>query len=711
MYMNPFFNYLGVAMVFLLLSCTSNSKMRKLNYPVTKTVDVKDDYFGTYVSDPYRWLEDDNSSETKEWVVSQNHITDSLLACIPFRAKVKERLTKLWNYPKMGVPVNHSGMLVYAKNDGLQNQSVYFYKQGEQGEEKLLLDPNTLSEDGTVALNSFEISHDGKYLGYLISRSGSDWQEIFVKEIESGRILDDHISWVKFSGIAWLDEGFFYTRYDEPKKGDELKGENINPKVCYHKVGDDMSNDLLVYEDKEHPERNIDAELTKDKKYLVIYQTESTSGNALYIKDLQSKNTEIVKVVTDFESDHSLLDHDNGEFILKTNYKAPKERIVKFTLNNYRQDDWQDVIPENEDAISSVSLVGHNLIVSYLHNAHEIAKVFDQKGAYKFDIELPSIGSINGFGGEKEDDVTYFSFTSFVYPSTIYKYTIANNKVELFWKPNVDIDFDQYVTKQVFYTSKDGTQVPMFIVHKKDILLDGTNPSMLYGYGGFNISLTPNFSVSRMILLENNGVFAMANLRGGGEFGKQWHEAGTKFYKQNVFDDCIAAAEFLIDKGYTSNKKLALHGGSNGGLLVGAVINQRPDLFKVSLPAVGVMDMLRYHKFTIGRFWATDYGISEDSKEMFEYLYSYSPVHNIKEGVEYPATMVLTADHDDRVVPAHSFKFISELQAKYKGENPVVIRIESKAGHGAGKPTEKIVEEAADLYSFMFYNMGESIDY
>ncbi len=689
-----------------LVACNTMPKMEKLTYPVTKKVDTTNVYFGIEVADPYRWLEDDMSEDTKSWVVEQNKVTDAFLDQIPYKKTIEDRLTKIWNYEKLGTPWNASGLLIYAKNDGLQNQSIYYYKKGGEGEEKVLIDPNKLSEDGTVSLSTFSISKDGKYLGYAISRGGSDWREIYVKEIESGKVLDDHIMWAKFSGISWYKDGFFYTRFDEPKKGDELKGENKSPKLYYHNLGDAIEKDEVIFDDPEHPERIVNAGVTDDEEYLVLYQTESTSGNALYIKELTDKSSAIIKVVEDFDNDHSIIDHTDGEFLISTNYKAPKKRIVKFTLDNVNKENWEDVVTEKKDVLSGVSIVGEKMITQYMTDAHDIVKVFNLKGEFLYDVALPTIGSVGGFGGEKEDQVTYFSFNSFVYPSAIYKYNIAENKTELYWKPEIDINFEKYETKQVFFESKDGTKVPMFIVHKKGLKLDGTNPTLLYGYGGFNISLTPSFSVSRMVLLENGGVYAMVNLRGGGEYGKDWHEAGTKLKKQNVFDDCISAAEYLITNKYTSNNKLALMGGSNGGLLVGAVTNQRPDLFKVAIPAVGVMDMLRYHKFTIGRFWAADYGTSEDNKEMFDYLYGYSPIHNVKADVEYPAVMVMTADHDDRVVPAHSFKYISALQEKYQGNNPVLIRIESKAGHGAGKPTSKKIEEAADLYSFMFYNMN-----
>ncbi|TLX75023.1 S9 family peptidase [Labilibacter sediminis] len=699
-------NIICFSLCLFFWACNSKSNMSKLNYPQTKTVDTVDEYFGTKVPDPYRWLEDDNSEETKSWVIEQNKVTDSFLAQIPFKKDIENRLTQIWDYAKMSTPFTKSGLLIYAKNDGLQNQSVYFYKESEDAEEKVLIDPNKLSEDGTVALSTFSISKDGKYLAYAISRGGSDWREVYVKEIETGKLLQDHIKWVKFSGISWYKNGFFYSRFEAPAEGDELKGENTNQKIYYHNLGDNPELDKVIYEDPDHPEWNMSGYATEDEKYLVISVTESTSGNALYIKDLQVKDGAIQKIVTDFDNDYNVIDHIDGEFIVSTNYKAPKTRVIKFGPKDKDKDAWIDFIPEQDEVLASVSIVGGKCFAQYMKDAHDVVKVYDLKGEFSHDINLPALGSVYGFSGDIEDEETYFTFTSFVYPSAVYKYDIKTNTSSLFWKPELDIDFDQYITKQVFYESKDGTKVPMFIVHKKGIKLDGNNPTQLYGYGGFNISLTPTFSISRMILLENGGVFAMANIRGGGEYGEVWHKAGTKLDKQNVFDDFIAAAEYLIEEKYTSNDKLAILGGSNGGLLVGAVTNQRPDLFKVAFPAVGVMDMLRYHKFTIGKFWAVDYGTSEDDKEMFDYLLGYSPVHNISTEDNYPAVMVLTADHDDRVVPAHSFKYIAELQSKYKGENPVLIRIESKAGHGAGKPTAKQIEEAADIWSFMFHNMG-----
>ncbi|PLX09821.1 MAG: S9 family peptidase [Marinilabiliales bacterium] len=693
---------------FTLFSCNSknNNEMEfELIYPETKTVEVEDEYFGTVVKDPYRWLEDDNSAETAEWVKQQNELTFGYLATIPYREKMKERLTKICDYPKVSAPSKKGDKYFLYKNDGLQNQSVLFYKNSLGGDEIELLDPNTLASDGTVSLSAVSVSDDGKYLGYAISRAGSDWQEIYIREIESGKDLDDHLSWVKFSGISWYENGFYYTRYPEPAEGEELSGVNTNAKIYYHELVTDQEEDLLIYEDTENPEVGFYAGVTESKKYLIISATVSTSGNALYYKDLSKPNSKVVKLITDFDDDFSVIDEIDDVLYVYTNYNAPKYKIITINLKNPSKAAWKDFIAEEEGVLQNVSFIGGRFIANYMMDAHSVVKVFDEEGEYLHDLDNSSIGTISGFSGEREDSFTFYTFTSFTDPATIYKYDIENNKSEVYEKSKIDIKTDDYVTKQIFYRSADGTKIPMFIIHREGIALDGNNPTLLYGYGGFNISLTPYFSISRLLWLEQGGVVVIANLRGGGEYGEEWHKAGTLMKKQNVFDDFIAAAEYLIDNKYTSPERLAIQGGSNGGLLIGAVTNQRPDLFAVALPAVGVMDMLRYHQFTIGRYWATDYGTSEDSKEMFEYLYSYSPIHNIKEDVEYPAVLVTTADHDDRVVPAHSFKYIATLQNKYKGENPVLIRIETQAGHGAGKPTMKMIEEIADVYSFAFYNM------
>ncbi len=695
---------------FALYSCDSLNNNKKmdfdLNYPETRMDETEDTYFDTVIKDPYRWLEDDNSEETAEWVKQQNKLTFDYLSNIPYREKMKERLTKIWDYPKVSAPIKKGDKYFVYKNDGLQNQSVLYYKNNLKDKDIKLLDPNTLSDDGTVSLTAVSISDDGKYLGYAISRAGSDWREIYVREIATGKDLDDHIKWVKFSGISWYENGFYYTRYPEPVEGEELSGVNTNAKIYYHEIGNNQNEDKLIYEDKQNPEIGFHAGITDSKKYLIISATVSTSGNALYYKDLTKPDTKIVKLVNDFDKDFSVIDEIDDIFYVQTNYEAPKYKIIKIDLKQPQKSNYKDFIPQEEGVLNGVSFIGGHFIANYMIDAHTVIKIFDKDGKFLHNLDNNSIGTISGFGGERDDEFTFYTFTSFTNPATIYKYDIKNNKSEIYEKSKIDINSNDYITKQVFYKSKDGTQIPMFIIHKKDITLTGDNPTILYGYGGFNISLTPYFSTSRLLWLEQGGIIAIANLRGGGEYGEDWHKAGTIMKKQNVFDDCISAAEYLIDNKYTSSKRLAIKGGSNGGLLVGAVTNQRPDLFAVALPAVGVMDMLRYHKFTIGRYWATDYGTSEDSKEMFEYLYAYSPIHNIKEGVEYPAVLVTTGDHDDRVVPAHSFKYIATLQNTYKGENPTLIRIETKAGHGQGKPTTKIIEEIVDTYAFTFYNMN-----
>ncbi len=681
------------------------SKKVRLNYPMTKKVDTVDVYFGQQVADPYRWLEDDNSAETAEWVKAENEVTENYLAQIPYRQKVKERLTKLWDYPKVMAPWHEAGHYFVFKNNGLQNQNVAYVKESLDGAERELLDPNKLSEDGTVSLSAFSVSNDGKYLGYGISRAGSDWSELYVKNIETGELLPDQILWVKFSGIAWYKDGFFYSRYPKPDESNVKKGVNAHSKIYYHKIGTKQDADQLIYADDKNPQWSFYADVTDDQKILVIAAAASTSGNALYYKDLE-KNGPVVKLIENFDNDYSVVDHQNGKLLVVTNYSAPKYKLIGIDLANPASANWKDLIPEKEGVLNGVSIIGGNWIAQYTRDAHSVIDVYNQDGTFAYPLELPEISTVSGFNGEKEDDITFYTLVSFTTPSTIYKYDIKNNRSEVYQTSPVDFDGTKYETKQVFYLSKDGTKIPMFIVSKKGLKLDGNNPVLLYGYGGFNISLTPSFSLSRVMFIEQGGIYAMMNLRGGGEYGEDWHKAGTLMQKQNVFDDCIAAAEYLIKEKYTSPRKIALQGGSNGGLLVGAVVNQRPDLFGVALPAVGVMDMLRYHKFTIGAHWATDYGTSEDSVEMFNYLMSYSPLHTIKENVEYPAVFITTGDHDDRVVPAHSFKYTATLQEKYKGENPVLIRIETNAGHGAGKPTSKIIDEYTDILSFTFKNLG-----
>jgi len=690
--------------IFILaLAMACNQTQERLDYPETRKTDQIDNYHGTEVPDPYRWLEDDNSKETEAWVKAQNEVTFEYLNQIPFRETLKERITQVWNYPKMGNPTKRHGIYFYSYNTGLQNQSVIYMKKNLEDEGEVLIDPNTLSDDGTVALSAFSVSKDAKYAGYGISRGGSDWQEFFVRNIETGEDLDDHIQWVKFSGIAWYKDGFFYSRYPEPEEGDELTGSNQNNKVYYHKVGTDQSDDQLVYEDPANPERGFSVSVTDDDAYLVITSTESTSGNAFGFKKIGDE--EFTWIINSFDKDYMAVGNKENILYVLTNDNAPKYRLVAIDLNNPSKENWKDIIPEGENVLQSCSYIGGRLIASFLKDAYDVVKVYEESGKFLHEIEFPGIGSVAGFNGDVNDDITFYTFNSFNYPPVIFKYDIANNASEVFYETEVDFDGNLYNTEQVFYESKDGTQVPMFIVHKKDIKLNGKNPTILYGYGGFNISLTPGFRTSRAIWLEQGGVYAIANLRGGGEYGEEWHKAGTIFNKQNVFDDFIAAAEYLIDNNYSSTEKLGILGGSNGGLLVGAVLNQRPELFAAAIPAVGVMDMLRFHKFTIGRYWTTDYGSSDDP-DQFEYIYKYSPLHNISTKKEYPAVMVTTADHDDRVVPAHSFKYIATLQEKYQGNNPVIIRIETDAGHGGGKPTSKYIEELTDEYAFLWKNMN-----
>jgi prolyl oligopeptidase len=680
------------------------NRQQKIEYPDTKRVDVTDDYHGTVVADPYRWLENDTSAETEAWVKAQNAVTFAYLEKIPFRNQIKERLEKMWNYPKYGVTFKKGDRYFYFKNDGLQNQSVLYVQESLDSKPEVLLDPNTLSKDGTVALAAFDVSKDGKYLAYAIARAGSDWNEIFVLEIETGKQLSDHLEWIKFSGISWQGDGFYYSRYDKPK-GSELSGKNEFHKVYFHRIGTPQEKDVLIYENKKEPLRNYSADVTDDEKFLIIYETESTSGNALYFKDLTKQNTGFITLVDDFENDFMVVDDYHGKLLVRTNRDAPKYRLLLIDPEKPQPKHWKTLLPEKEEVLEGVTLTGGKMVAEYMKDAASVAYIYNMDGHKVAGLNLPGIGTMAGFNGNKDDSIAFYGFTSFTFPLTVYKYDISKNESTVYRAPQIDFDASQYETEQVFYASKDGTRIPMFIVHKKGMELNGENPTLLYGYGGFNISLTPAFSITRLLLLEQGGVFAMPNLRGGGEYGEAWHKAGTLDKKQNVFDDFIAAAKYLIEHKYTSSDYLAIQGGSNGGLLVGAVMTQRPDLFKVALPAVGVLDMLRYHLFTIGWAWASDYGTSDDP-EAFKYLIKYSPLHNIEPGKCYPATLVTTADHDDRVVPAHSFKFIAELQKDQGCDNPVLIRIETKAGHGAGKPTSKIIEEYTDIYAFLFYNMG-----
>ena len=684
--------------LLIMCSCIEQS----LKYPSTKKVDVKDTYFGIEVEDPYRWLEDDTSEETSAWVASQNEVTFAYLNALPNRDALRNRHTELMNYPRYGTPFKKAGKYFFFKNDGLQNQSVLYVTEGLDKEPKVLLDPNTLSNDGTVALSDIELSDDAKYLVYKISRSGSDWNEIFVIDTETGKLLDDHIKWVKFSGLSWYNNGFYYSAYDRPSEGSELSVSNEFQKIYYHKMGSPQDNDILIMQDTDKPQRMFSAGVTEDKRFLVFSISEDTKGNACTIKNLSTGK--LIPLMEQFEHEFHVIDNIGNNLYVLTNFKAPKYRLVCINATQPEEKSWKEIIPEGENVLESVHLAGGKIVASFMKDACSEVKVYDYEGAYNHAVELPGIGSAGSFSGKKDDPLLFYSYTSFNTPGEIWQYNLNNERGTLYYRPEVKFNPDDYVVKQEFFTSKDGTKIPMFIVHKKGLEQTGDNPALLYGYGGFNISMTPSFSASRIVFLENGGVYAMSNIRGGGEYGEEWHMAGTKMQKQNVFDDFISAAEYLVQAKYTN--KLAIEGGSNGGLLIGAVINQRPDLFKVALPRVGVMDMLRYQKFTIGWAWASDYGTSADSKEMFEYLKAYSPYHNIRNDIDYPAVLVMTADHDDRVVPAHSFKYISRLQEYHKGSAPTLIRIDTKAGHGSGKPTAKVIDEAVDLWSFVFYHLG-----
>ncbi|WKN33316.1 prolyl oligopeptidase family serine peptidase [Porifericola rhodea] len=697
----------GLALGTLACVGSKNEETMKLQYPTTQKVAQTDTYFGKEVADPYRWLEDDRSEETAAWVNAQNEVTGSYLENIPFRKSIEERLTELWNYEKYSAPSKKGDKYYFFKNDGLQNQSVLYVQESLESEPEVFLDPNQFSDDGTVSLSTTSFTKDGSLLAYSISESGSDWRKIIVMDVESKEQVGDTLKDVKFSGISWKgNEGFFYSSYDKPEEGSALSGLNMNHKLYYHKLGTPQSEDVLVFGGEQTPRRYVGGNVTEDNRFLSITAANGTSGNELYVKDLEADG-DIVQIIDDFEHDNYIAHSKDGQLYILTNLDAPNKRIIKVDAATPEPENWTDLIPEKEEVLQSVSFAGGKIFANYLKDAATRIEQYDLQGKLEKEVALPTIGSAGGFEGTQEDDKLFYYFTSFTYPTSIYAYDIASGESSLFRQAEVDFNPDDYETKQVFYESKDGTQVPMFIVHRKGLKMDGQNPTYLYGYGGFNVSLTPGFSVARLYWLENGGVFAMPNLRGGGEYGEAWHEAGTQMQKQNVFDDFIAAGEYLKNEGYTSKEKLAIAGGSNGGLLVGATMTQRPDLCQVALPAVGVLDMLRYHQFTAGAGWAPDYGIADSSQAMFEYLYAYSPLHNIKQGVEYPATLVTTADHDDRVVPAHSFKFAATLQEKHEGENPVLIRIETKAGHGAGKPTSKQIEEWADKYAFTFYNMNE----
>lgn len=690
---------------------SSESQVDSFSYPETKTVEITDEYHGTSVADPYRWLEDDvrESEEVEAWVDAQNAVTDTYLDSLPGRDEIQARLTELWDYERYSIPFTEGGKVFYSRNDGLQNQSVLYVQDNADAEARVLIDPNEWSEDGTVALGAAIPSPEGKYLAYAVQDGGSDWRTWRVMDIESGDILADELTWLKFTIVSWAADssGFYYSRYPQPEAGQEMQSLNLDQKVYFHQIGTSQEQDQLVHETPDQPSWGHYSEVTEDGRYLIIGTRVGTDARLrILVKDLQDNTS--IDLVDNFDHDYSFITNQGSTLFFRSNNDAPKNRVISINLNNPGEDQWQEVIPESEHVLTSIDFVGGKFIAEYLEDAKSVIRLFAIDGAASGQVDLPGIGNAGGFFGDSDDTETYFSFSSFNAPPTIYRYDIDSGERSLFKQAQVDFNPDDYVVKQVFYTSKDGTQVPMFIAHKKGLELNGQQPALLYGYGGFNISLTPGFSVRWLSWMEMGGVFALANLRGGGEYGREWHKAGTKLQKQNVFDDFIAAGEYLIDNNYTSANKLAVMGGSNGGLLVGAVINQRPELFAAALPMVGVMDMLRFHQFTAGRFWTDDYG-SADNADEFTALYAYSPYHNLKDGTDYPATLVTTADRDDRVVPGHSFKYAARLQQAHAGDDPVMIRIETRAGHGGGTATKKAIELLTDQYAFLAANLGMNI--
>jgi prolyl oligopeptidase len=696
-------------LIILMLSARVNAQ---LTYPVTKKVDQKDNYFGIEVADPYRWLEDDKSADTKAWVTEQNKVTNDYLSKIPFRQAVKNRLTQLWNFPKSSTPFKAGKNYLVYTNNGLQNQFVLnILRGGYQSAPVVFVDPNKLSSDGTANMSTVSPSHDGKYIAYAVSKAGSDWEDIMIKDSD-GKDLPDKIEWVKFSGISWFKDGFYYSRYDKPDESGVLKGKNEFHKIYYHKVGTQQSQDSLVYVDKDHPLRNFGAGVTDDEDYLFITGSEGTSGNNLMALNLKSAKAQLVTLVNKFDKDYSVIDNDGSKIYVHTNDGASNYKLIMMNADDASAS-WVDVIPEDKNVLQEIVVSNNQFVARYMKDATSILKIFSKDGKFIREIPLESIGTVEQLSASKKSKDFFYALTTFVSPAVIYHYDMSSDKQDVFFQPKMEFDSKNYVTEEVFYTSKDGTKVPMFIVHKKDYVRNGNSPVLLFGYGGFNVSKTPEFKIERLVFLENGGVFAAPCIRGGGEYGEDWHQAGTGLKKQNVFDDFIAAAEYLIKEKYTNSQLIAINGRSNGGLLVGACMTQRPDLFKVAIPTVGVMDMLRYHKFTIGWAWKGDYGSSDDEAN-FKNLLSYSPLHNIK-AAEYPATLVTTGDHDDRVVPAHSFKFISTLQEKQKGKNPVLIRIDVNAGHaaatalGSSKPVSKQIEEMTDIFSFIMYNLGMKV--
>ena len=681
-------------------------QQQTITYPETKKVDTIDNYHGTQIADPYRWLEDDHSPATKAWVDAQNKVTENYLSNIPFRAEIRKRLEELWNYPKNGAPTKHGNYYYFFKNDGLQNQSILYRSATLGGAPEVFLDPNKLSAAGTTALGSMSFSKDGKHFAYLLSKAGSDWQEGFVMDVETRQLLSDKLEWVKFSGLSWKGNGFYYSRYDKPDEQNKLSQKNEFQKVYYHRLGDPQEKDELIYVDKEHPLRNAGVDVTEDERFLILSTSEGTSGRELWFRDLQNPaQKEFTLLVKGFANEPDVIDNDGDKLLVRTNHNAPNYKIVLIDPANPAEANWKVIVPEKKEALQGVGLAGGKLFLSYLKDASTRVYQYDYKGKLEHEVKLPGLGTASGFGSKKEDKEFFYTYTSFITPPAVYKYEVATGVSTLYNKAEVKFNPAEYETKQVFFKSADGERVPVFLSYKKGIRLNGNNPVLLYGYGGFNIAMTPSFSVSNLYFMEQGGIYAVVSLRGGSEYGEAWHKAGMMEKKQNVFNDFIGAAEYLIKAKYTNPGKIAIRGGSNGGLLVGACMTQRPELFKVALPAVGVMDMLRFQKFTIGWAWAVEYG-SSDNAEQFKYLLKYSPLHNLKPGTAYPATLITTADHDDRVVPAHSFKFAATLQADNAGPNPTLIRIETQAGHGAGKPTSKMIDEAADIWAFTMYNLG-----
>lgn len=686
------------------LSCCTNNK-QTTNYPEARKDSTINCYFGTKIADPYSWMENDTTAEVAAWVKAENEITFNHLSKIPFRKQLTDRLTEIINYEKIGAPSKKHGKYYYFKNDGLQNQSVLYVKDALDAIPEVLLDPNKFSDDGTVALDQISISNDGKYLGYTISRNGSDWREIFIIDLNTRQHIEDHIVWAKFTGIQWYKDGFYYSAYNTPEEGKEYSNINENHKIYFHKIGTPQSEDILIYENPNYPRRFHTCTVSQDEETMFVYESGANNGNRLYFKDLESDN-DFTLIANNDNFDYRFIDKIGDYLYFYTNENAPKYKIMRTHIDKPNSENWEDVIAENKNTLKGCKVISGHFIITYSEDVADHAYVYDFDGNKIQEVTLPSLGSVS-FSGNKDDDEIFYTFSSYIHPASIYKYDIKNNQSTLYLAPELKFNPDEYTVEQQFFASKDGTRIPMFLIHKKGITKNGKNPVLLYGYGGFNISLTPSFATSRIPFIENGGIYVVVNLRGGGEYGEDWHNAGTKMQKQNVFDDFIAAAEYMINEKYTSIGNIAIMGGSNGGLLVGAVVNQRPDLYTVAIPQVGVMDMLKYHKFTIGWNWAPDYGTSEDSEEMFRYLLNYSPMHNIKnDGTPYPAILVTTADHDDRVVPAHSFKYTATLQAANTGDAPKLIRIETNAGHGAGKPISKQIEETSDILAFIMHHLG-----